>query len=169
MMGDMITQDEAGARGAEGTAVDPTDELIAALMQTSRLSRTWEAFEGQGMSKTQVAILTRLRQGACRLTALAEELHLELSVASRQVNALAEAQAITRDRDPDDRRAWVIAIADGGRDTLCAIEEGRRRWFEAVLTGFSPRQRATAARVIGAVNREWAKNVHPSKIVPALA
>ena len=166
----MTTRSEESARAAGETACDPTDDLIRALMQTTRLSRTWEAFEGQGMSKAQIAILTQLRQqGACRLTVLASSLNLELSVASRQVNALAEAAAVTRDRDPDDKRAWVIAIADGGRDTLRAIEEGRRCWFDATLAGFSLRQRATAARVIEAVNAEWAKNLHPSKTVPSLA
>ena len=138
---------------AEG---DPTDDLILALLRTARLSRTWEAVAGLGMSKIQISILEQLRvRGTCRLTTLADVMRVELSVMSRQANVLAEAGAIGRERDPDDGRAWLICVTDAGLETLEAVERGRREWFERALAGLSQDDRATAVRVVSAINSEW--------------
>jgi len=151
------------------TTGDPTDELILALLRTARLSRTWEAVAGRGMSKIQVSILELLRdRGTCRLTTLADVMRVELSVMSRQVNVLAEAGAIERDRDPDDGRAWLIAITGVGLETLAAVEHGRREWFDQALAGLSQSERATAARVVSAINTEWERDLRrkTQRIVP---
>ena len=163
-----MTSKQAACGQTAVTPFDPTDELILAVMRTSRLSRTWEAVAGRGMSNAQIAILTRLcRDGKSRLTALAEAVALELSMASRQVNALVEAGAVVRERDPEDGRAWLIELAEPGRDALRAIERDRRQWFEQILAGISEDERAIAARVAAAINGAWEQEI--ARKVPLIA
>jgi DNA-binding MarR family transcriptional regulator len=59
---------------------------------------------------------------------VAEALHVDLSVASRQITALVSAGHARRDRDPADARSHVIAITDTGRD---ALREAHGRMVEA--------------------------------------
>ena len=56
--------------------------------------------------------------GPLRVSDVAARLHVDLSVASRQVAALDRAGHVTRSPDGDDRRALVVALTDGGRDVL---------------------------------------------------
>ncbi len=156
----MDEQEEQQGNGhADSSALDPTDTLILAFMRLAQLSRKWETFAGRDMSKTQIAILWRLRRdGTSRLTTVAEHLKVELSIASRQVNALVEAGAVVRHRDPADGRAWLITLTDTGRERLRAVERERREWFDQVLAGYSDDERAVAARVASAINAEWERS-----------
>jgi DNA-binding MarR family transcriptional regulator len=54
------------------------------------------------------------RMGPQRVSEIAERLHVDMSVASRQVAALVRAGYAARTADPDDRRAQRIAITPIG-------------------------------------------------------
>lgn len=66
--------------------------------------------------------------GPLRVSDVAARLHVDLSVASRQVAALDRAGHVTRTPDRGDRRALVVALTDGGRGVL---EDTHRRMVEA--------------------------------------
>jgi DNA-binding MarR family transcriptional regulator len=61
---------------------------------------------------------TLYRLGPTRVSDVAEDLHIDCSVASRQVNALAAAGLVRREPDPLDGRAQVIHLTDEGRAEL---------------------------------------------------
>ena len=65
---------------------------------------------GQGL----IALSLLHRRGPQRVSAIAERLHVDLSVASRQVAALVRAGYAARTADPEDRRAQRIAITPAG-------------------------------------------------------
>ncbi len=68
------------------------------------------------------------RHGPQRVSEIATRLAVDLSVASRQVSALVDAGYVTRDRDPSDGRAHVIALTpDGDR----ALRDSHRRMVDA--------------------------------------
>lgn len=67
------------------------------------------------------------RCGPARVSTLARELHVDASVASRQLAGLEEAGYVERERDPEDGRAWLYKLTPPGtaglervRSTLAA-------------------------------------------------
>lgn len=93
----------------------------------------WAELGGQGF--TALAAIDRL-EGA-RVSDVAAQLAVDLSVASRQVQALIAAGYVERSIDPEDRRVSRLAITEaGGR----ALGESHRRMvhvFSQMLDGWS--------------------------------
>jgi DNA-binding MarR family transcriptional regulator len=63
------------------------------------------------------------RLGPQRVSAIADRLHVDLSVASRQVAGLVRAGYAARTRDPEDRRAQRIAITPAGERVVRETHE----------------------------------------------
>ncbi|MDP3714036.1 MAG: MarR family transcriptional regulator [Mycobacteriales bacterium] len=82
------------------------------------------------------------RGGPARLSAVADELRLDLSTVSRQVASLERAGLLARSRDPLDSRASLLDLTATGRQTIDAVRGARiaamaRRlpdWDEAELS-----------------------------------
>jgi DNA-binding MarR family transcriptional regulator len=75
--------------------------------------------------------------GPMRISDAAHKLSVDLSVASRQVNALVKAGYLEREPDPDDRRAQLVRTNDAGKKVL---EESHRRMvhaFQQALAGWT--------------------------------
>jgi DNA-binding MarR family transcriptional regulator len=83
--------------------------------------------------------------GPVRVSDVAQHLAVDLSVASRQVNALIKAGYVEKTPDPDDARATLLSTNDAGRRVL---EESHRRMVHAfgrVLDGWSDEEIAALA------------------------
>jgi DNA-binding MarR family transcriptional regulator len=63
---------------------------------------------------------------------------------SRQIQLLVDLGLATKERDPDDGRAWVVAPTDAARDRISAMVSARRArlgrrledWSDEDLEGF---------------------------------
>jgi DNA-binding MarR family transcriptional regulator len=86
--------------------------------------------------------------GPLRLTALADVAGLDASTASRHVRNLERAGHLGRTADPQDGRATLIAITDGGRALLRAAMEARARRFDEALADWPEADRAAFARLL---------------------
>ena len=75
-----------------------------------------------------VALAVVATYGPVRVSDVAHRLNVDLSVASRQLAALAAAGHVRRDSDPDDRRAHRHTITEAGRQ---ALEVSHHRMVEA--------------------------------------
>jgi DNA-binding MarR family transcriptional regulator len=76
-----------------------------------------------------IALRVVVREGPCRMGALAEALGVTVATASRTVDALAARKLVRRERDPADARAVrFVATATGKREHLV-----RRKRFVAAL------------------------------------
>lgn len=76
-------------------------------------------------------------RGPLRVSEVAAELAVDISVASRQIAALSNAGYIERETDADDRRAHVVRTSEAG---VRALRESHRRMVHAVeqaLRGWS--------------------------------
>jgi len=70
------------------------------------------------------ALETLIQSGPMRLNALAEQLWLDKSTASRVVDTLVRKQYVRRREDAEDRRAITIEVTDSGRALHTDIRRG---------------------------------------------
>jgi DNA-binding MarR family transcriptional regulator len=90
--------------------------------------------------------------GALRLSELADTVQIDLSTASRQVAALEQAGWMTRDRDPEDRRAWRVRLTPDGERVLIANKRARQEALRDALADWSEDERQTFGRLLGRLN-----------------
>jgi DNA-binding MarR family transcriptional regulator len=114
--------------------LEPLARAIYGLGMVKRDMVRRTGFEPSG-GLLPLAIVQR-RDGA-RIKDVAEALHVDLSVASRQITALIEAGYVKRAADPDDRRAAVLHVTRAGRAALKRAHERIVRAFEEALTEWS--------------------------------
>ena len=75
--------------------------------------------------------------GPVRVSDVATRLGVDMSVASRQVNALVSAGYLTREPDPDDGRASVLAVTEAGAQVLGESHRRMVHTFGRWLEGWS--------------------------------
>ena len=89
-------------------------------------------------------------QGPLRVSDVAARLHVDLSVASRQVAALDRAGHVSRTPDGDDRRALLVEVTDGGRAVL---QDTHRRMVAAFGEALADWSDADIASLTAALSR----------------
>src|SRR3954452_24096362 len=94
--------------------------------------------------------------GPMRVSDAAQKLSVDLSVASRQVNALLTAGYLEREPDPADRRASVVRTTTAGHK---ALGESHRRMvhvFQQALAGWSSADVAAISDGLARLNADFA-------------
>lgn len=81
-----------------------------------------------------VPLLFRLLDGPKRATELAELLHVDLSVVSRQVTSLTARGLVIKTRESDDKRASLVEITDAGRKITADVERVRTGFIHGLVT-----------------------------------
>ncbi len=81
-----------------------------------------------------VPLLFRLLDGPKRATELAELLHVDLSVVSRQISSLAGRDLVAKTRENTDRRASLVEITDAGRALTADVERIRTGFIKSLMT-----------------------------------
>ena len=114
---------------------EPVEDLVIALYRLGRVQRAiardaLAELGGQGFA----ALAVVHRGGPVRVSAVAEQLSVDLSVASRQVAALALAGYVEREPDPDDRRATRIHLTAAGTRVL---RDSHRRMVSTAETALA--------------------------------
>jgi DNA-binding MarR family transcriptional regulator len=108
-----------------------------------------------------IALRVVVREGPCRMGALAEALGVTVATASRTVDALAAQKLVRRERDPADARAvQVVATATGKREHLV-----RRKRFVAALgrlaDDLSEHERRQLVESLETLGRLFARSEEP--------
>jgi DNA-binding MarR family transcriptional regulator len=84
------------------------------------------------------ALLLPLEQGGeQRCSALAGQIGVDVSVASRQVSALERAGYVQRRPDPVDGRASLISLSAGGAEALAHTRDVRGQWAAEALADWT--------------------------------
>jgi DNA-binding MarR family transcriptional regulator len=127
--------------------VDTVNELLSqatVLVSRHLLDRT-------GLSPTASAVLYRLHaEGPVRLTALAASVEVSQPSMTQLIQRLERKGLVARQTDPDDRRAALVVVTDGGRRLVLEREHGVRERLRELLTILSQEHRDAldlAARV----------------------
>lgn len=150
---------EAGGSGAQLLLDDVEDAAVAhiqsALITISRRSQLPQAHQqlvretGIDLDRALSVLLSRLADWApIRPSALAERMGLDLSTISRQVARLEEDGHLTRQRDPDDGRAFLIDITEQGRGAVALIRAYHRRRLAELLADWSHEDTAQLAELL---------------------
>jgi DNA-binding MarR family transcriptional regulator len=79
---------------------------------------------------------------------LADHLHIAPRSATQVVDELQERGLVTRQADPSDRRATLIALTPSGESTGHAIRAARRAESERVFGTLSERDQAILGRIL---------------------
>lgn len=89
-------------------------------------------------------------EGPRRVGALAEDLGVNQSNASRLVDRLVGQGLVERTRDSADRRASLVALTPAGRSTLAVVHEHRLAALRSVVARMPAQVRAAAPDVLRA-------------------
>lgn len=100
--------------------------------------------------------------GPRRIGALAEDLGVNQSNASRLIARLAEPGLVQRVADPADGRVFVVELTAAGRQVLDAVSEHRLRELRAVVAAMPPETWGPAVQVLG----EFIAAAHETEAMP---
>ena len=103
------------------TTIEP---LVRAVYGLTALKRDMPRLAGfdHPVGLVPLAVVNRL--APARVKDVARELHVDFSVASRQLSALATAGYVSREPDPEDRRAQLVTVTEAG---VAALERAHER------------------------------------------
>jgi DNA-binding MarR family transcriptional regulator len=108
---------------------------------------------GLDLDKGAYILLGRLASdGPGRLSALAEDVYLDLSTVSRQVGALEQAGLVARTPDPKDGRAALIAATEAGIAVITRHRERSLAGLRELLADWTPTERHEFARLFTKFN-----------------
>jgi DNA-binding MarR family transcriptional regulator len=129
--------------------LDTAARLRASIGKLSRRLRPTAAGAAAGLTPTRISVLFSIqRLGPLRLSELAEEEGLNPTMLSRVIADFAEAGLVTRDCDPDDRRAALVQATVAGRK-LCERMRGERTdVLELALASLSADDRRAVERAL---------------------
>lgn len=122
----------------------------------------WEDLE---LTRAQLRTLALLSEGPDRMTSIAARLEISLPAATGLIDRLVAKGLVTRERDPEDRRAVVCAVAPEGWRALERFYEVGRDEFEEVVRRLTPEELETViagvALVVDAIDRVHAGDQDP--------
>lgn len=101
--------------------------------------------------------------GAMRVSDIAERLGIDVSVASRQVNALITAGYVSSERDATDGRAYRITTTDAGAKVLTESHRRMVATFSRALEGWSTREIAELAERLDLLREDFSTSTHPAQ------
>jgi DNA-binding MarR family transcriptional regulator len=117
------------------------DRLTSSVTQLVRTGRHVSAraatqLYGELPSFGWAMLVPLARDGDQRCSALAAQVGVDVSVASRQLAVLARLGYVERRPDPDDGRATLLRLTDAGGAALAAARALRADWSLTALSGW---------------------------------
>jgi DNA-binding MarR family transcriptional regulator len=147
--------EEASLAGAESIERLVRELYGLAAIRRDAARRAFSAQAIQGLS----ALWAVEQLGPCRVGAVAEALHIDLSGASRQLAALADAGHVRRERDPEDGRSQRIAITASGQAALAAAHARMTEAFSDAVETWSDDDVDGLAETLARLTEDYASAV----------
>lgn len=79
---------------------------------------------------------------------LSEELRVDKATTTRGIAKLIELGYVSREKDPDDLRAYRLFVTQKARDIQPEIRKVHQAWTELLSEGFSPEEREMALSLL---------------------
>jgi len=126
---------------------DVITRLRRALRRAIRDEYPWEQ-----RPVAQMEVLQTLdERGSMRVGDLAERLRLAQSTVSALVGKLIGAGLVVREADPQDRRAAVVTLTSGGRETVTQWDAAHRTRLDRALKRLADEDRAAVLEAVDAL------------------
>ena len=134
--------------------IDTAARLRVAIGRLSRRLRTTPAGSAAGLTPTKISVLlTVVREGPARPSALAEAESLNPTMLSRVIADLVDAGLLARTSDDGDRRAaWVQATPEG-RQLAQRMRRERTDAVNEALEGLAPADRRLLEKALPALEQ----------------
>ncbi|WP_067892563.1 MarR family winged helix-turn-helix transcriptional regulator [Nocardia vaccinii] len=131
-------------------------ELVRTVSQFAEANRQGQArmFDAVRLGVLQLAV----EHGPLRAGEVAERLDALPSSITRHIRALAEAELVTTEPDPADRRAVLLLATDAGRAELRQFLDVGEQVFGAVIAEWSAQDVVTLTRLLTRLTEDWARH-----------
>ena len=132
--------------------IDTAARLRVAIGRLSRRLRSTAAGSAAGLTPTRISVLlTVVREGPIRLSALAESESLNPTMLSRIIADLVDAGLLARTSDYGDRRAAWVEATEGGRGLARRMRRERTDAVNEALEGLAPADRRLLEKALPAL------------------
>ena len=132
--------------------LDTAARLRIAIGRLSRRLRTTAAGSAAGLTPTRISVLlTVVRDGPVRLSALAASESLNPTMLSRVIADLVDAELLERTSDDGDRRAAWVQATDAGQRLAQRMRRERTDAVNAALEGLPPAERRLLEQALPAL------------------
>lgn len=134
---------------------DTTTSTAARLrLSLVRLTRLIRQGNSAGLSPSQLSALATIEEfGPLRLSALAGYESVGASVITRVVASLEELDLVTREEDPDDKRATLVGLSSTGVATLSDLWSQRTKGLSSRLDLLSDEERRAIEAALPALEK----------------
>jgi DNA-binding MarR family transcriptional regulator len=152
------------ATTATAADTDTAARLRVAIGRLSRRLRTTAAGSAAGLTPTRISVLlTVVREGPVRLSALAESESLNPTMLSRVIADLGDAGLVARTSGDGDRRAAWVDATDDGRALAARMRRERTDAVNEALAGLAPAERRLLEKALPALEHlaEQLKDLRP--------
>jgi DNA-binding MarR family transcriptional regulator len=131
-------------------------DLVRTVSQFAEANRQGQArmFDAVRLGVLQLAV----EHGPLRAGEVAERLDALPSSITRHIRALAEAELVTTEPDPADRRAVLLMATDAGRAELRQFLDVGEQVFGAVIAEWSAQDVVTLTRLLTRLTEDWARH-----------
>ncbi len=121
--------------------------MVAALYKAARCAQVLST--GDPLDPGTARILSSVvRTGPARLSAVAQESHIDLSTASRHIDTLVRRGLVAKSPDPTDARATLVDGTADGREVLSVLLENRAAAVEPALASWAERDKRNLERLL---------------------
>jgi DNA-binding MarR family transcriptional regulator len=116
--------------------IDQSARLVVDLSRVVKLLRAVNVCVPrfhESLEPSAHPLLFAVHDEPARVTDLADRVHTDVSVVSRQVRHLESLGLVTKVPDPDDGRASLVTLTAEGSDLVARVFDGRGQWMAASL------------------------------------
>lgn len=124
------------------------DRAVVALYRAARLAQCLTKDDPVDVAQSRLLASVK-RLGPTRPSVIASDSHVDLSTASRQVDALVKKGLVEKSTDPQDARAALVQITAEGQSILSRLIANRSQAIAPALAHWSDADRDHLADLLG--------------------
>jgi len=148
---------------------DPARLEIALLRAARSVRRAFDArLRELDLNMTQASLLSFLRDhGSLTQRELADHLHIGRAAVGSFVDGLEQRGLVSRADDPNDRRAWQVALREASRPVIDAFDVVDAELRSEIRAGLTRDERQLLAELLIRVERNAAAAASDALVQPA--
>lgn len=139
--------------GRESTVLELEHELAVLVRRLKRVIAERARGVHEDLPAAGYLMLARMvEKGPMRPSALVDAFDLDKGAVSRQIQLLVDLGLATKERDPDDGRAWLVSPTEAARQRTKAMVRARRARLADLLEDWSDDELASFVATLGRYN-----------------